>query len=186
MKILKYLLLLLFIFIIPNVSALTVQEFTRGFLFNWVILFLVIFFGCWVVLQDFFKSSAGVAVIVALVVGIAGSFGILSQYGPIVPKLDVFVYILIAGLIIFVIRHLVKGGEDTMLIIIFMAIPIVWFVFLQERISYLFSSGLMKVINVALAVLLGVAMLMVLFSLLRTDPEKLKKIQYMKQMKKMR
>lgn len=164
MKLLKLLPLLLIL--IPTVQAISVKDVSQSFSFNWLFLFLVIFFGCWIILQDVFKSSIGSALIVSIVIAIIGSFFITQQYGPIVPKLDAWFFVLIGALILFVIRSSFRGGKDPAILIIAIALPIIWFGFLQDSVSYLISSGAMNVISTALGIVLALAIFILVLSLL--------------------
>ncbi|MEM4702922.1 MAG: hypothetical protein QXP53_00320 [Candidatus Pacearchaeota archaeon] len=153
-------------------DAVTIQEITQGFTFNWIVLFLVIFFVCWVVLQDIFHSTPGMALIISLVLGLAGSFGVLNTFGPIVPKLDVWVFLLLAGLIVFIIRIIFKGGQDTLISLLFFAIPLAWFIFIKEKVSYGIPSNFIIIIDVILGILLVVAIIIFFVSILKPKQKK--------------
>lgn len=169
---LKLLLLSLFLLIlIPSVSALpTIREVSQSYIFNLLVLFLVIFFGCFIVLQDVFKSNVGVAIIVSLVIGIVGSVGVIGKYGLLVPRMDIFVLLLIIGLAFFIIRSTFRGGHEAITNIIFFVIPLVWFLFVRDKISYGIQTTLLSVLDMVAGIILIIAIIMFALSLIKPNP----------------
>ncbi|MCS7134383.1 MAG: hypothetical protein NZ889_00790 [Candidatus Pacearchaeota archaeon] len=163
---LNFFLIFVLILFFPFCSAQTIQEISQSFSFNFIILFLIIFFGCFVILRDIFHLK-GVAVIISLVLALGGSFGVLSKYGPFVPKLDLWVVLLFFGLVIFVIKSLLRPGRDTVLTITFFALPLAWFVFIKEKMAFQVSNKLLNTIDAVLGVMLLVAILMFVLSLVK-------------------
>jgi len=167
---LKYIILIVLTLVltIPRASALlTIKDISESFSFNWVILFLVIFFACWIVLKDVFKSSQGAAIIISVVLAIGGSIGFLYKYGLIVPRLDLFVLLIIIGLIIFIIRSIAKKGQDNVVNILLFAIPVIWFIFIRDKVTFLINPMVLNVLNGVFAIILVIGIILLVLSLIK-------------------
>ncbi|MEM4641009.1 MAG: hypothetical protein QXW65_00595 [Candidatus Pacearchaeota archaeon] len=163
----KILLVFFVLAFVPLAYAQTIQELSQSFMFNLIVLFLVVFFVCWFVLKDVFSSTQGAAILISLALALGGSFGVLSKYGPIVTKLDAWVFLLLVGLAIFVLKAILKPARDTAVNLILFAIPLAWFLFVKDRVSYAIPSNLLKILDALLGIFLVIAILMFVLALLK-------------------
>jgi len=169
-KYLNYLVILAtLLIIIPSVNALSVAEVAQSFSFNWAALFLVIFLVCWMILQGIFKSTLGMAVIISLVLALGGSVTLLNQIGPIIPKLNIWVILLFAGLVIFILNGIFSvfnpdksKHKEIMTNLMLFIFPLAWFFFAKARVLSMLTERTIYFIDMIAGVLILIAVAMLI------------------------
>jgi len=181
MKIKFLLLPLVLLLLFPLTRAISVREISQSFGFNFIVLFLIIFLVCFFVLNSILNSAKGITILIALVLGFGGSFGVLKQYAFILQKVDLWVILLIIGLVIFLIRAIFPKkadeppGPNAGTVIVFFAIPLAWFLFARKMSMSVFNSSILNVADIIAGILFVLAIIVLLFIVLETNEQKQKR-----------
>ncbi|MEM4641008.1 MAG: hypothetical protein QXW65_00590 [Candidatus Pacearchaeota archaeon] len=141
--------------------------------FNAGLLFLLIFILCLLALKKVFSASYGTALIISLILGIAGSFSIIAKYGLIFQKFDWWVLLLIALLIISLLMMSSRSKKAAAIIFLF-TVSIAWFAFGQKVFCPprgTLPSNACTLLNVLAGILFAIAFFMLLAALFKKSKE---------------
>ncbi|MCS7134384.1 MAG: hypothetical protein NZ889_00795 [Candidatus Pacearchaeota archaeon] len=161
-----FFLLMVFVLSIKLASAqqISITNLLSNEWFNAGLLFLIIFVCCLIVLKRIFRASYGVAVIMSLILGIAGSFSIIAKYGLIFQKFDFWAFFLIF-LIVLALVMLSSRTKRAGAIIFLFTIGIAWFAYGKEIFcppKGTLSSNTCTLLNTIMGILILIAFALLL------------------------
>jgi len=93
--------------------------------FNAGLLFALVFVICFVVLKQVFHSNIGVAVVISVILGVAGSFSVIARYGTIFGNFDWVILALVVFIVAAFLASLSKDKKTSLTMFMF-AVPVAW------------------------------------------------------------
>jgi hypothetical protein len=114
------------------VSAFSLQEIVESPWANAALLFLLIFNFVLYVTRDVFKGSQGSAVIVAIVLSLGGSLGVVAAYGSFLARIGVWLLIIFIVAIALLISRFAKG-KGIVAFVILGAGALLWLIYLKHK-----------------------------------------------------
>ena len=148
-----------------NFGDISISNLAQNEWVNAALLFLLIFAVCWFVLQQVFQRSPGAAFVVSFVLGLAGSFGVISYFGNIIPMIGWWVVALFL-VIIFVVLWKQLRGKGITFFIILLAITLLWLMWLRPNFCpYNFPHFICVVLDSAAIIIIIVAIFKFLIGL---------------------
>jgi len=133
--------LILFVFILissasayngySNFGGISISELASSEWFNAAVLFVFIFAVLWFAVQKMFGASKPAAFVIAVVIALIGSFGVIYYYGLIITKFAWWIVALaILAAVVSLYSQLKKQG--TIFYIVLLAISLLWFLFARN------------------------------------------------------
>ncbi|MFH1823499.1 MAG: hypothetical protein ABH817_02180 [archaeon] len=167
-----FLLILITLLSITNAAALDFQELLLNQWVNAGFFFVIIFLVFWYVLSQFFRASLGAAMIISIIAGLAGSFGIIAQFGPVLAQISWFwivLLILVAGFLIYKFMDKLKAWLAVLL-----GVPSLFWLLFGRR-NFCFPYGLLNtqtcsILDVLAIILLVIAIIIALIRLFKRFP----------------
>ncbi|MCL6500672.1 MAG: hypothetical protein K6T16_01410 [Candidatus Pacearchaeota archaeon] len=146
---------------------LSLAELAQNEWVNVALVFLLIFAVCWFVMQQVFRSSPGAAFVISFVLGVMGALGVLSMFGPIIPKVGWWVIALAIALLIAILWFQFKRRGSSFWIIL-LGIALVWLLWARNELCpYILPHVFCVVLDAISIAILIVAILMFLIWLLK-------------------
>ncbi len=158
------------VFNMNSVLALSIGDLIQSEWVNAALVFLLLFNFVITIFRDVFKSNYGAAVVISLVVAIAGSLSVVYYFGAFLSKIGLWLLILFVVAIALLMMRFMKGNKGKIGFIVLGVGSILWLAWLQKILCPPFGQlpfNVCQVLDVLSLIILAVVVVKIIIWLIR-------------------